>query len=203
MTNNEGNRNTDGGLSKPLIAFIIIAVIAVVAVIVFSQKSSYEPVGAGADAVDFTLPGLDGKPVSLKDFRGKVVFLNFWATWCKPCEDEMPSIEALYNGLKGQQFEIVAVSIDSDKVDTVKKYVAKFGLTFRVLHDKGGKIKELYKTTGVPETFIIDQNGVIAEKIWGPRDWSNRGHLGMIFDLLKNGPKQKQAYKPDRTADRR
>lgn len=203
MANKDSGIEKEGGLPKSAVALIIAAVIVVVAVVVLSQKSVYQPVAAGTSAIDFTLPDLNGKPVSLKDFKGKVVFLNFWATWCKPCEEEMPSIEALHNGLKGQPFEIVAVSVDSDGVDTVKKYAAKYGLTFRILHDRGGKVKELYKTTGVPETFIIDQNGVVAEKIWGPRDWSNRAHLGMVFDLLKNGPKQSTAYKPDRSADRR
>ncbi|MBI5888212.1 MAG: TlpA family protein disulfide reductase [Deltaproteobacteria bacterium] len=184
-------------------AVIVIAVVAVVIVVILSQKRSFEHVVAGTDSIDFTLPDLDGKQVSLKDFRGKVVFLNFWATWCKPCEDEMPSMQALYNGMKGQPFEIIAVSIDSDGTEVVKAYAKKYGITFTVLHDRSGKVKEAYKTTGVPETFIIDQNGVIAEKVWGPRDWTRMDSLGVVFDLIKNGPKQKGAYKPDKSADRR
>jgi len=156
----------------------------------------------GLQAPDFTLPDMNGKMVSLKDFRGKVVFLNFWATWCKPCEEEMPSMRALYEGLKGQPFEIVAVNLDKDS-PPVAAFAKKYRINFIVLRDAGGKIKELYKTTGVPETFIIDQNGVIAEKVWGPRDWTRMDSLGMIFDLIKNGPKQKGAYVADKSAERK
>ncbi len=197
------SENKEGGISKGVIAVIVIAVVVVVTVVVLSQKRSFERVGAGTGSIDFTLPDLDGKQVSLKDFRGKVVFLNFWATWCKPCEDEIPSMQALYKGIKGQPFEIVAVSIDSDGPEAVKAYAKKYGITFTVLHDRSGRIKEAYKTTGVPETFIIDQNGVIAEKVWGPRDWTRMDSLGVIFDLIKNGPKQKGAYIPDKSAERR
>lgn len=188
---NEG----EGGLPKAAIGVIIAVVVAVVAFIVIGQKKSFEPVVAGADQIDFTLPDLNGKQVSLKDYHGKVVFLNFWATWCKPCEEEMPSMQTLYTGLKGQPFEILAVSVDSDGPQKITNYAKKFGLTFPILHDQKGRIKEIYKTTGVPETFIIDQNGVIAEKVWGPRDWTIPASYQTIIDLLKNGPKPKIAYK--------
>ncbi|MDP2688715.1 MAG: TlpA disulfide reductase family protein, partial [Deltaproteobacteria bacterium] len=130
----------------------------------------------------------------LGDYRGKVIFLNFWATWCKPCEEEMPSMQALYEGLSGRDFEILAVSVDSEGPETVRKYAKKYGLGFQILHDRKGKVKETYKTTGVPETFIIDQNGIIAEKVWGPRDWTLTSSIGTILDLLKDGPKPKEAY---------
>ncbi len=183
------------GLPKAVLVIVVLAVIAAVVFIVLGQRQKFEPVNAGTDAIDFTLPDLAGKPVSLKDYRGKVVFLNFWATWCKPCEEEMPSMEALYQGLKDQPFEILAVSVDKDGPETVAAYAKKYNLSFKVLHDRKGAIKETYKTTGVPETFIIDQNGVIAEKVWGPRDWSRRYSYEMIADLLNNGPKPRDAYK--------
>ncbi|MBI5492161.1 MAG: TlpA family protein disulfide reductase [Deltaproteobacteria bacterium] len=183
------------GLPKAVLVIVVLAVIAAVVFIVLGQRQKFEPVNAGMDAIDFTLPDLAGKPVSLKDYRGKVVFLNFWATWCKPCEEEMPSMEALYQGLKDQPFEILAVSVDKDGPETVAAYAKKYNLSFKVLHDRKGAIKETYKTTGVPETFIIDQNGVIAEKVWGPRDWSRRYSYEMIADLLSNGPKPRDSYK--------
>ncbi len=199
----QGGRTPGDGISKTAIAVVVIAIVIVVALVVLSQKRSFEPVGAGTGSIDFTLPDLDGKPVSLKDFRGKVVFLNFWATWCKPCEEELPSMQAMHIGMKGQPFEILAVSIDSAGPDVIKKFAKKYGVTFNILHDRNGRVKEAYKTTGVPESFIIDQNGVIAEKVWGPRDWTRRASLEVILDLIKNGPKQKDAYKPDKSADRR
>lgn len=189
------DKETGGGLPKAAIAGIVAAVVVVVAFIVLGQKRTFEPVGAGKDSIDFTLPDLDGKTASLKDFRGKVVFLNFWATWCKPCEEEMPSMQALYESLKDKPFEIVAVSVDSEGPETVKAFAQKYGITFKILHDRKGKIKEMYKTTGVPETFIIDQNGAVAEKVWGPRDWASKSSITVITDLLTNGPKPKESYK--------
>lgn len=199
----EKTAGKEGGLPKSAIAVVIIVVIAVAAFIVLGQKEKFEPVGAGGASIDFTLPDLEGKPVSLKDFRGKVVFLNFWATWCKPCEEEMPSMQGLYEGLKGEPFEIVAVSVDSEGPETVRKYADKYGITFRVLHDRKGRVKETYKTTGVPETFIIDQKGFIAEKVWGPRDWSDASSQLTILDLLKNGPQPPESYRKKTAAPKK
>ncbi len=193
-TDNDEERG-EGGLSRGVVAGIVVAIIAIVTLLVLTQKRKFEPVVAGTQAIDFTLPDLDGREVSLKDYRGKVVFLNFWATWCKPCEDEMPSMQSLYNALKDKPFEILAVSVDSEGPEVVRKFVERYNLTFPVLHDRRGRVKEEYKTTGVPETFIIDQNGVIAEKIWGPRDWSNHTNIGVILDLLENGPRNPEDYK--------
>lgn len=190
--------DTEKGLPKAAVIGIVAVVIIAVIVIVMGQKRNYEAVGAGSESIDFTLPDLNGKQVSLKDFKGKVVFLNFWATWCKPCEEEMPSMQGLYESLRGAPFEIVAVSVDKDRDEVVKNYAKKYGLTFTILHDKKGTIKEIYKTTGVPETFIVDQNGNIAEKVWGPRDWSSPTSITVIKDLLMNGPKPKESYKPAR-----
>src|SRR4030065_2326031 len=186
--------DSEKGIPKFAIAAIIIVIVAAVVFIVMTQKKSYVPVVAGGEAIDFTLPDLDGNPKKLSDYRGKVVFLNFWATWCKPCEEEMPSMQALYEGLGNDKFEIIAVSVDKDGPETVAPYVKKYGITFPVLHDRKGKIKETYKTTGVPETFIIDQNGVVAEKVWGPRDWTLTSPISTILDLLKDGPKPKEAH---------
>lgn len=187
----------DGGEGQgfnPLVVFIVVAVIVIVIVAVLFNQREYKPVVAGVPAIEFELPDLDGNMVKLTEFRGKVVFLNIWATWCKPCEEEMPSMQKLYESLSDAPFEIVAVSIDSEKAAVVKEFVAKYKLTFTVLHDRPGKIKNTYKTTGVPETFIIDQNGVIAEKVWGPRDWSSPSSTVVIRDLIKNGPKTIAEY---------
>ncbi len=194
-TEAKGNEEEGRGLPKPVIAAIIAVVVVIAVIVVMGQKEKFEPVGAGTDAPEFTLPDLEGTAVNLKDFKGKVVFLNFWATWCKPCEDEMPSMQQLYEDHEGKDFEIVAVSLDSEGPDVVREFVEKYDLTFVVLHDRRGKVKETYKTTGVPETFIIDQNGVIAEKVWGPRDWTREASINIILDLLQNGPRPGESYK--------
>ena len=190
------NEKQEGKKGVNPVAIIIVAVsVAIVFIAVVAKKSNFELVVAGTQAIDFELPDLDGKERSLGEFKGKVVFLNFWATWCKPCEDEMPSMQQLHAALQGKPFEIVAVSIDKDGPEAVREFVKKYGVTFTVLHDRKGRIKELYKTTGVPETFIIDQNGVIAEKVMGPRDWTKMSNISAIAELLQNGPKDPASYR--------
>jgi peroxiredoxin len=188
---NEGG----GGLPKAVIAAIVIVVVVVTVIVVMGKKEKFSPVGAGTVAPLFTLPNIAGGESSLEDYRGKVVFLNFWATWCKPCEEEMPSMQALYEEHGGEAFEIVAVSLDSGGPEVVREFVEKYGLTFVILHDRKGRVKETYKTTGVPETFIVDQNGVIAEKAWGARDWSSDMNIRTILDLIENGPGTEESYK--------
>lgn len=185
--------NKKGGVNPITIAIVAAAVIiAVIAVV--TQRQTYKPVIAGAKAIDFTLPDLSGKLTRLSDFKGKVVFLNFWATWCEPCKEEMPSMQTLHDGLAGRPFVIVAVSVDKDGPEVVRKFVADNKLTFVVLHDRNKAISETYKTTGVPETFVIDQNGIIAEKVWGPRNWTQDRNLAMVYELLTKGPRKDGAY---------
>jgi cytochrome c biogenesis protein CcmG/thiol:disulfide interchange protein DsbE len=139
----------------------------------------------GEKAPDFELPTLGGKSVKLSDYRGKVVFLNIWATWCPPCKEEMPSMEALYQKLKGQQFEMLAVSIDRKGEEVVGPFVAKYGLTFPVLLDPDSKTYKLYGLTGIPETFIIDGNGVIAYKVVGAQNWVGKEWLDYFGRIIK------------------
>lgn len=138
---------------------------------------------ADAPAQDFGLPALRGDNVRLSDYRGKVVFLNIWATWCPPCREEMPSMESLYQRLKGRDFEMLAVSIDREGKNAVGPFAAKYGLTFPVLLDPESKTYRLYGLTGVPETFIIDKNGVIVNKIIGPQNWLRKEWLD-YFDRV-------------------
>ena len=120
--------------------------------IVWLQSSKYEPLVVGKTAPDFALTDLNDKPQRLSDFRGKVVFLNFWATWCKPCREEMPSMEVLYKNFEKDGLVILAVSID--RVTTTKDippFVKGLNLTFPVLIDSWGKTDKPYKRMGVPE----------------------------------------------------
>ncbi|MBI5047891.1 MAG: TlpA family protein disulfide reductase [Deltaproteobacteria bacterium] len=191
------------GLSnKAIIGVVVAIIISVVLLVIIGQRQKFEPVLEGKVAPDFTLPDLHGKMVSLSDYKGKVVFVNFWATWCKPCEEEMPSMQAMYEVLKNrfQNFELLAVSVDSKELNVVESFAKKYRLTFPILHDRKGKVKEIYKTTGVPETFIIDQNGVIAEKVWGPRNWSNQDSVRTIIELLTNGASSPDRYKQKKAA---
>ena len=147
--------------------------------------SDQAKLNVGFPAPDFTFPGLDGKMVSLSDHRGKVVFINIWATWCPPCIREMPSIEKLYNELKGEDFEILAVSVDAKGIKAVAPFMKAYKLTFPALIDREGTIQNLYRTTGVPESFIIDQQGILIKKIIGPLDWASPGALRYFRNLLQ------------------
>src|SRR3989338_6100896 len=196
---NTPSTENKGLSSKAAIAVVVALIVSVVLLIIAGQRHKFEPVLEGKTAPDFTLPqigSLGGKMVKLSDYKGKVVFVNFWATWCKPCEEEMPSMQVMYAALKKQylNFEILAVSIDKGATDIVESFAKKYEVTFPILHDRNGKIKEIYKTTGVPETFIIDQTGIIAEKVWGPRDWSKHGSIRTIVELLTNGPSTADKY---------
>lgn len=168
---------------------IIIAIVILAGIIgaVWLQSSKYSPVTVGSPAPDFKLADRDGKEYTLSSFRGKVVFVNFWATWCKTCKDEMPSMQTLYSYMKQRDmpFEILAISMD--RVTTQKEiepFAKSLGLTFPILLDAWGKTDGKYKLTGVPETYIIDQNGNVAEKIIGPRDWTTIEAVQKVFNLL-------------------
>lgn len=181
-------------LSKLIIGLASLMVLVVVFGVVWLQSSKYEPLTVGKVAPDFELPDLNDGSVRLSDFRGKVVFLNFWATWCQPCREEMPSMEILYENFKQDGLVILAVSID--RVTTKKDippFVKSMNLTFPILVDSWGQTDKRYKLMGVPETYIIDQQGILQEKVIGPRDWTRLDNLEVVTRLLKNGTKSVQA----------
>lgn len=135
-------------------------------------------------APSFELPSLSGGKLNLTDYRGKVVFINFWATWCGTCKVEMPSMEKLYRRFKDQGLEMLTISIDKDQ-SLIKPFMDQYNLTFPVLLDpKSDVAKKKYKTTGVPETFIIDQQGIIRHKAIGPRDWATEETMAAFAQLL-------------------
>jgi len=177
---------------SPKAIVLIFLLIAGIGIIVLLQAkdgtvnlSGRPRLGKGVRAPDFTLSGLDGKMISLADYQGKVVLLNIWATWCPPCVEEMPSMERLYQAMKGTDFEILAVSIDASGAEAVRPFMKKHRLSFTALADPRGAIRSLYQTTGVPESFIIDKNGMIVEKVIGPRDWASPGAVRFLRDLVR------------------
>jgi peroxiredoxin len=138
----------------------------------------------GYEAADFTLPDLDGTPHRLSDYRGKVVFLNLWATWCPPCRMEMPAMERLYRRLRERDFVMLAVSADEGGRDAVAPFVTEMGLTFPVLLDPQGRLSPRYGVTGYPETFIIDRNGQVVNHTIGPADWDSEVVVRNIAALI-------------------
>ena len=139
----------------------------------------------GEPAPDFLLSNLDGNLVHLGNGKGKVIFLNFWATWCPPCKEEMPWMESLYQRLKGRPFEMLAVSIDEEGKEAVRPFMEKFSLTFPALLDRDRKIAAIYGITGIPETFIMNKQGMIDLKILGPQNWTEKKWLDYFDRLLE------------------
>jgi peroxiredoxin len=149
---------------------------------------------AGAEAPEFTFPSLERGQVSLSDYEGQVVLMNIWATWCGPCREEMPSMQRLYEAFEGEDFEILAVSVDAPfgEVDPQSGYAGgdlaafahEYDLTFPILHDAAGGIRQTYQTTGVPETFVITRDGVIFKKWAGPTEWDLPVNRELIRRLL-------------------
>jgi peroxiredoxin len=117
-------------------------------------------------------------------YGGTVTLVNVWATWCVPCRAEMPAMQQLYDKLKDKGFRIAAVSIDEGSVDDVKAFVKDLGLTFDILHDKSGKIEQIYQTTGVPESFLVDKDGIIVRKQIGEHPWSSPTNQRIVAELL-------------------
>ena len=172
-----------------ILIFLIIIGVGII-VLLQTKDSSFNLSGnpglmKGVPAPNFTLPDLEGKMVSLTDYKGKVVLINIWATWCPPCVEEMPSMEKLYQELKGEPFEILAVSIDVSGAKAVLPFMIENKLSFPALIDSKGDMKSLYQTTGVPESFIIDEVGIIVEKVIGPRDWASPNTIRYFRNLIQ------------------
>lgn len=145
------------------------------------------PVTVGSRAPTFHARTLDTPPreKSLDDYRGQVVLLNIWATWCGPCRIEMPSIEALHRDFGPRGLHIVAVSIDDPgQEQRIRDFAREFGLTFEILHDGSGAISKQYQTTGVPETFVIGRDGVIRKKIIAATNWNSDANRALLAQLL-------------------
>lgn len=147
-------------------------------------------VEVGAKAPDIDVVNLaTGDTVDLRgQYKGKVTLLNIWATWCVPCRQEMPSMQRAYARLKDEGFAIAAVSIDEGGPEDVLAFTREFGLTFDILHDRSGRISTLYQTTGVPESFLLDKDGVIIKRVIGAHDWSSPANIALIERLLGKSP---------------
>ncbi len=137
-------------------------------------------------AADFTLTNMQGEQVSLSQYRGKVVILNFWATWCPPCREEMPSMERLYQKYKDQGLVILAVSADENGKKAVSQFLQKTPYSFPILLDSDNIAQNAYGVFRFPESFIIDRNGMVIKKIIGGRDWLS-GSTYELINFLLNG----------------
>ncbi len=162
------------------IKFLILAV----CLALFITACGESPVATvGKPAPDFDTIDLKGDVWSLSKLKGQVVFLNFWATWCPPCREEMPSMQRLYAKLPKDKFEMIAL-FNKDKPAAAKDFVTKLGITFPILSDEYDFAGTKYGVRGLPETFIIDKQGVIREKFIGPREWDSPEFVDLLTKYI-------------------
>jgi peroxiredoxin len=153
--------------------WLVAAAVAVAAVFALASGSrSPAPLSRGSTAPEFVLPRLDGGDAALSALRGRVVLVNFWATWCGPCEDEMPAMQRLHERLARQGFELLAVSVDAEEAD-VRAFRERLALSFPILVDPQRRVSNLYQTFRYPESFLIDRSGMVVERYVRPRDWDD------------------------------
>jgi len=163
------------------IAFINQVLVAGIASLSFAAA----PVNPGDQAPDFTLSDLGGRPVSLSDYRGKVVLLNFWGTFCGPCRTEMPSLNNLYREMKDRGFVVLAVSLDRSE-QTVRTFIEAERSSFPVLLDREKQVYYgKYATFALPLTYLIDKKGTIVEKYFGRQEWDSRDMQDRIVQLIR------------------
>lgn len=159
-------------LKTALVGFLLLSALAGISLGVYSRRKAPAPAGSGAAAPsaarrpaapDFSLRDLNGRAVSLKDFRGKVVMLDFWATWCGPCRESIPVLKALREKYGPQGFEVVGLSVDEVPED-VAEFVARHGVKYPVALESGSGVAGQYGVSGIPATFLLDADGAVVDR---------------------------------------
>ena len=164
---------------------VIVTILAGALTIGALLTEDIDQVTTGVAAPDFNAVNLaTGDSVNLSTYAGEVVLLNLWATWCGPCRWEMPSMERLYRELGPLGLKVVAVSVDQLSSDNVMEFAQDLGLTFDILHDRSGQVELDYQATGLPETVILDRNGIIVHKAIGPVEWDDPVQTARFKRLL-------------------
>ena len=140
----------------------------------------------GQVAPDISLTDMQGNRVNLSDYRGQVVILNFWATWCPPCREEMPSMEKLHRDYQDKGLVMLAVNVEENGKKAVTSFLKKTPYSFPILLDEQAEAQNSYGVFRYPESFIIDRNGIVVERIIGARDWLS-GPTFKVINFLING----------------
>ena len=176
---------------------LIVAAMAAAVIAGMSLSGDIRPVRPGSEAPNFEAINLvTGDTTTLDDYQGEVVLLNLWATWCAPCEREMPDMQRLHELLGPKGLKIVAVSVDAAEPGQVLAWAQERGLTFDILHDRSGRTERAYQTTGLPESFILDRDGVIIRKEISARQWDSETFVA-IFSRLLGSEDDTLASSPD------
>jgi DsbE subfamily thiol:disulfide oxidoreductase len=168
---------------------VIIVVLAALLVLFFGvkrQETKLPKAVVGLNAPELMISDQSGKTYSLADLKDSVVFVNFWATWCQPCREEMPSLQALYTQFKDRKGFRMATILYRDDYQRAMAYMKENNYEFPVLLDSNERTAKSYGVTGVPETYILDRKGILKEKMIGPFDWSSPQAVSRISELLKD-----------------
>ena len=136
------------------------------------------------EAPAFQLPALNGSTVSLEGYRDKVIMVHFWATFCVPCLEEMPVLESLWQEYGGEGLVILGIAGDRGKSDIVREFAEKTGVSFPVLHDQDGRIRNQYEVVALPTTYLVGRDGKISGRAIGTRSWGEPGGRAVIEKLL-------------------
>ena len=175
------------GLKRAIAIALIVGFVVGAALVVRALRTDLDSVSVGSRAPDFSAATLDSTPRirTFADYTGDVVLLNIWATWCGPCRVEMPSIQNLHDAYAARGLRVVAVSVDAGgKESQIRDFTDSLGLTFEILHDSSGAIKQSYRTTGVPETVVIGRDGVIRKRVVGAVHWDSPSNRALVEQLL-------------------
>ncbi len=148
-----------------------------------TRNAEHKIIRVGDRAPEVRLQSTDGKTVSLADYRGKVVLVHFWATWCPPCVEEIPTLDRFYRQIVGTDIEVLAISVDGN-ANALKTFLEKNKVHFPVLRDPGSVTAGSYGTLKLPETYVIGRDGIVRYKVVGPRDWSLRANVEIIQSFL-------------------
>jgi peroxiredoxin len=174
-------------MTKPwLVVGLVVSGLALGATLLARYSPDVQQIAVGTTAPDFRAIDLaTGDSVALRErYRGAVTLVNVWATWCVPCRVEMPAMEKLYDSLAPHGFKIAAVSIDEGPPEDVRAFGQQLGLTFDLLQDRSTKVQQIYQTSGVPESFLLNRDGVIVKRVIGAHDWSSPVNRALIERLL-------------------
>jgi len=174
--------------SMKQIVFFIVLVVAVVLIVVGfiakDRKSVGKIITKGDKAPEFRLPDMNGQIVNLSDLRGKIVIIHFWATWCPPCVEEIPTLDYLNQQLAGSDFAMLAISVDENGAQGAGPFLKQKGLNVPVLLDPDRAVAMRYGTFKFPETYILDRAGIVQYKIIGPGDWRDPSVIKLLKDMI-------------------
>lgn len=174
-----------------LVKLLLLALVVVGALIFALRQRDPRPVSVSDAAPDFRLSSLEQGSISLSDYRGRIVLVNFWATWCPPCVEETPGLEKFAEQMRGQGVTVIGVSVDED-TDALKKFVSQYHLSYPIALDFDRAVANRYGTFKFPETYILDRDGRVAEKIIGPSDWQDPRMISFVQNLIQGNTRSER-----------